>query len=555
MKRDIPCRFLACVMENRHTKSMIVMAKSRTRMEEKNTNDDCSDEMTACSGSRNGPDGCSEVNLSSCGPGTITNSTNNKKKQCEKSSLGKKRKIGNHDDQAESEQHSVENSISPPKAKKKRPKKKDMYRPIITNTCILPTVQPTTNGQNPHSFEKFEKQRLPMIVTPEEALEKNKNKDIQIQIYVKPLLVLDINGILCHRVRGENIPSNLLSKLLETAHIETDEGKDKFCMQDKATSGETKHEKKEDDKSLLQMEVKEPSPSKPHQHDFRVSYSNENSLESLPTSFSSRKQKSRAIREQRIKAFCRSLYRSPIGHIAGTPIVARTDLHDLLSYLDQHFTLAIWSSAKRKTVKGLVKILFPDDIASKLLFVWHQSKCECVDATKLGEGKEEMVDDRISKVNDRNPNCDKQSETGNEEPSVQRKLHHDDIIYVKYLSKVWAQYPAWNESNTLLIDDSPEKCPLKYQSNAVFPPPITGLNISAIRSKLTDVEGNENKVEIDGVAFSDHENQLKQRNFFTKLTSFFGKSDARNEEPSRNNLHSFLQESATEHMSWRESVC
>ena len=62
-------------------------------------------------------------------------------------------------------------------------------------------------------------------------------------------------------------------------------------------------------------------------------------------------------------------FRPSVGHIAGTPVVAREDLQPMLSYLDAHFTLAVWTSAKLATARGLIAMLFPPDIANRLLFV------------------------------------------------------------------------------------------------------------------------------------------------------------------------------------------
>ena len=45
------------------------------------------------------------------------------------------------------------------------------------------------------------------------------------------------------------------------------------------------------------------------------------------------------------------------GIVAQTPIIPRTDLLLFLHFLDCHFCLAIWSSAKPKTAKILLDLL------------------------------------------------------------------------------------------------------------------------------------------------------------------------------------------------------
>ena len=52
-----------------------------------------------------------------------------------------------------------------------------------------------------------------------------------------------------------------------------------------------------------------------------------------------------------------------IGHVAGTPVIARSNLSSFLTLLDDNFALGVWSSAKQKTVRNLINILFPSDIS------------------------------------------------------------------------------------------------------------------------------------------------------------------------------------------------
>jgi hypothetical protein len=141
-----------------------------------------------------------------------------------------------------------------------------------------------------------------------------------------------------------------------------------------------------------------------------------------------------------------TVFRPFITRIAGTPVVPRTDLHDMLHYLDRHFCLAVWTSAKAKSAKQLVAALIPPAVAARLLFVWAQHDCETVisnNNTSTGSGCDDSDDDNSS-------------------------------IFKKDLSKVWKEYPVWNASNTLLMDDSPDKC-VAWRENAVHPPPLNGL--------------------------------------------------------------------------------
>ena len=111
----------------------------------------------------------------------------------------------------------------------------------------------------------------------------------------------------------------------------------------------------------------------------------------------------------------------------------------------------------------------------------------------------------------------------------------------------------WDASNTLLIDDSPEKA-RKWIENTLHPPPITGV--------VADTEGAES---------SDLANEISQRRFFEGLANHFQQSkvdnalseeicsnmavessDDRRERRRRacQSLYSFLKEHR-EHMGWR----
>ena len=62
------------------------------------------------------------------------------------------------------------------------------------------------------------------------------------------------------------------------------------------------------------------------------------------------------------KTIPRESYRPIIGRVSHTSIIPRMDLHSFLHFLDTHFTLAIWSSAKERTVKALVEMLIPPEV-------------------------------------------------------------------------------------------------------------------------------------------------------------------------------------------------
>jgi len=215
-------------------------------------------------------------------------------------------------------------------------------------------------------------------------------------------------------------------------------------------------------------------------------------------------------------------FRPAIGHVANTGIVPRTDLSRFLTMLDSNFTLAVWTSAKRKTAVDLVEMLFPSEIASRLLFVWAQNKCESVP-----------------------------------QPNQVRTDGSIDVLYSKSLSKVWHHFPLWNASNTILMDDSPDKCPKKYLQNTLHPPPILGGSLSLPNNENIS---NDNVRSNEANRISDETNEATQALFFDKLAQHWKHDDTENnnnmkEAPKTDveSLNIFLNQNAQGHMGWRGS--
>eukprot|EP00977_Amphora_coffeiformis_P018178 scaffold6271_cov171-Amphora_coffeaeformis.AAC.4 len=147
----------------------------------------------------------------------------------------------------------------------------------------------------------------------------------------------------------------------------------------------------------------------------------------------------------------KTAYREAIAHIASTPVIPRTDLVEFLSFLDRHFCLAIWTSAKNKNATALVKALIPPDIAQRFLFVWAQHHCDKVCHKDDGE---------------------------------------EDCVFEKNLTKVWKEYPLWNAHTTILMDDTVEKCQ-RSGSNSVHPPALNGMKFEQLSDDRMPDETNE----------------------------------------------------------------
>ncbi len=255
-----------------------------------------------------------------------------------------------------------------------------------------------------------------------------------VNIYVKPLIVLDVNGILCHRIRirdNSNIPEQLLELLLSNYgnDMPLQEGQGRGQVDEIITS-----------KFKYQWQWKK-------------------------------------------------YYRRSIGHIAFTDIVQRTDLRYFLTYLSEHFTLAVWSSAKKKTLRYLIQKLIPPEVSERLLFVWGQERCDYVKVDVKQGGETNSNTNNIGaheKGATRKHDHSKDNGVGSSSGS---KSYTKDFVFMKHLSKVWQEYPLWNASNTILMDDSPEKC-LRFRDNCIHPPPIMGINMAQFQKFLKELDVN-----------------------------------------------------------------
>lgn len=124
--------------------------------------------------------------------------------------------------------------------------------------------------------------------------------------------------------------------------------------------------------------------------------------------------------------------------IAGRAVFARPFCFDFLSFCLERFNVAIWSSRSRKIIDRLINHLM-GDMKHKLIFCWDLSHC-----------------------------------TKSNFKTLENK--HKDLVF-KELRKVWEShgpdYPwekgYFNESNTVLLDDSPYKALLNPPHTAVFP--------------------------------------------------------------------------------------
>ena len=275
-----------------------------------------------------------------------------------------------------------------------------------------------------------------------------------------------------------------------------------------------------------------------------------------------------------------SIFRPSCGNISNTDVIPRSDLHEFLTLLHENFCLAVWTSATRKTAKLLVQALFPEEVRERLLFTWHRNFCCLVkscgsDSVSGGDGAsahhnrrttsndaihilheslpitEGLMASRLNAHNNRSfgeaENI--QEATDSHESRSTPTNDHDNLTAIKSLSKVWSAYPLWDETNTILLDDSPEKCPDQFRGNALHPRAISGTVTACVNENRNHESDGGTKIAVDDpklgddsyhIIDDDEANQKMQRNFFQLLANYWEQSAS----PPTQNLIEFLEEHA-----------
>ncbi|KAL5723237.1 hypothetical protein ACHQM5_006657 [Ranunculus cassubicifolius] len=116
--------------------------------------------------------------------------------------------------------------------------------------------------------------------------------------------------------------------------------------------------------------------------------------------------------------------------IASKALVKRPFCDDFLKFCFETFDVGVWSSRTRRNVDTVVDFIM-GDLRHKLLFCWDQYFC---------------TDTGFSTVEE----------------------YHKPMV-LKELRKVWRKFGEYNESNTVLLDDSPYKALINPPHTAIFP--------------------------------------------------------------------------------------
>ncbi|KAJ4959703.1 hypothetical protein NE237_019613 [Protea cynaroides] len=128
--------------------------------------------------------------------------------------------------------------------------------------------------------------------------------------------------------------------------------------------------------------------------------------------------------------------------IAFKSLFKRPFCGDFLKFCFERFEVGVWSSRNKRNVDSVVDFLM-GDMRHKLLFCWDQSHCTETGFRTIENKKKPLVLKELKKLWDK---------------------HDPNLPWEK---------GEYNESNTLLVDDSPYKALCNPQHTAIFPYPFT----------------------------------------------------------------------------------
>ncbi|KAE8706249.1 Detected protein of confused Function [Hibiscus syriacus] len=172
---------------------------------------------------------------------------------------------------------------------------------------------------------------------------------------------------------------------------------------------------------------------------------------------------------------------APDVYIAGRAMFKRPYCDDFLKFCCERFEVGIWSSRHRKNVEKFIDYLM-GDMKRKLLFCWDSSDCTATRFDTPGHKNKPLVFKDLRKL---------------------WRKHDPDLPWEK---------GYYNESNTLLIDDSPYKALLNPPHTAVFP--------HSFKFDMNDNilgEGGDLKVYLERLASADNVRNFVERNPFGQI--------------------------------------
>ena len=125
------------------------------------------------------------------------------------------------------------------------------------------------------------------------------------------------------------------------------------------------------------------------------------------------------------------------GATSKSPFIKRPHIDDFLAFLFRNFVVAVWTSSMEANGRRIIEEVFGPRYGPKLCFTWFRDKCT------------------------------KQSEA-----AVAAGSSSNPYGTIKDLTTVWTAFPSFDSRNTVIVDDSRDKC--SHPSNSVCPSQFIG---------------------------------------------------------------------------------
>lgn len=124
------------------------------------------------------------------------------------------------------------------------------------------------------------------------------------------------------------------------------------------------------------------------------------------------------------------------------------------------FTVALWSSGKKKNIEPIVRELFTAELRRHFVFVWGQEECTVDHGTLVP--------------------CNGSHDSSHEKDA---STHMKPLIR-KELMRVWRKWTAWDHTCTVLVDDDPLKCSQNAPHTALHPHKWFALQEQSLHDEL-----------------------------------------------------------------------
>ncbi|KAF9588305.1 hypothetical protein IFM89_008722 [Coptis chinensis] len=167
--------------------------------------------------------------------------------------------------------------------------------------------------------------------------------------------------------------------------------------------------------------------------------------------------------------------------ISGKAILKTQSCVDFMKFCFQRFNVGVWSSRTKQNLDGVLDIAM-GDMKSQLLFCWDQSRCSTTGFYTVKNNVKPLMLKKLVKLWDK------------DDPNL-----------------LWKR--EYNESNSLLLDDSPYKAFLNPAHTAIFPTSCDFRN----KNDNSLGHGGDIRMYLEGLTTSENVQKYIQQHHFGQL--------------------------------------